>query len=187
MGELIKDLSGLLKACQSGAHLKYLLFWSHQTNQHGRVGKECLSQWYPATFRIDGTEYLTAEHFMMAEKARLFGDDEICEKVIRASHPGAAKSLGRQVRHFEENVWESARYEIVIRGNKAKFEQNTALNHFLVNTKNRILVEASPVDRIWGCGLAENDQRVYQPEQWRGLNLLGFALMEVRGRLREWA
>jgi ribA/ribD-fused uncharacterized protein len=87
------------------------------------------------------------------------------------------------VRGFDADRWDAARWEIVVRGNLAKFRQNPELGAFLANTGDRVLVEASPVDRIWGIGLAEDDARAQDPERWRGINLLGFALMEARARL----
>ena len=121
---------------------------------------------------------------MMAEKARLFKDDKTLKKILTSSNPGAAKKYGREIKNFKEDVWDQNRFDIVVRGNKAKFEQNNKLKQFLVNTKTRILVEASPVDRIWGIGLAEDDQFSDNPEKWNGLNLLGFALMKVRSIIR---
>jgi ribA/ribD-fused uncharacterized protein len=117
---------------------------------------------------------------MMAEKAALFGDRETREQVLQAPNPGAAKALGRQVRGFDEAAWLKHRFSIVVRANKAKFAQNTELGQFLKQTGSRVLVEASPVDRIWGIGLAQDDEKVNNPNLWRGLNLLGFALMRVR-------
>jgi ribA/ribD-fused uncharacterized protein len=101
------------------------------------------------------------------------------------SNPWAAKQLGRRVRGFVEKQWIDARYSFVVRGNLAKFTQNPPLGEFLVKTARTVLVEASPVDRIWGIGLAADDERAVNPEQWRGLNLLGFALMEVRQKLQD--
>jgi ribA/ribD-fused uncharacterized protein len=117
---------------------------------------------------------------MMAEKARLFGDDEAREKILAAASPAAAKKLGRAVRGFHERKWERARFDIVVAGSRAKFGQNAALGAFLTGTRERVLVEASPVDRIWGIGLAATSPAATQPENWRGLNLLGFALMVAR-------
>jgi ribA/ribD-fused uncharacterized protein len=179
-----RDRETLAALVQSGARLKYLFFWGHQPLPGGEIGKPCLSQWWPAPFTVDGDTYPTAEHFMMAEKARLFGDEETRARILQASHPKAAKALGRKVRGFSEESWCAGRFEIVVRGNLAKFGQNPALREFLENTGDRVLVEASPVDRIWGIGLAADDPRAEYPDQWRGLNLLGFALMEVRRQFR---
>jgi ribA/ribD-fused uncharacterized protein len=94
------------------------------------------------------------------------------------------KALGRGVRGFEELIWRQHRVSIVVEGNYAKFSQSEPLRDFLIGTKHRVLVEASPVDKIWGIGLAGDDPRAENPLEWRGLNLLGFALMDVRERLR---
>jgi ribA/ribD-fused uncharacterized protein len=181
--DLITDRDSLLAAVKCGHAAKYLLFWGHQASADGSVSSACFSQWWPAAFTVDGAAYATAEHFMMAEKARLFADDEIRRRILAAASPGAAKRLGREVRGFDERAWLDARFAIVVRGNLAKFTQNPALGGFLRATGERVLVEASPVDRIWGIGLAAADARATDPERWRGLNLLGFALMAVRRHL----
>jgi len=178
------DRDELIRLVREGGQLKYVFFWGHRPPPNGEVSKSCFSQWYAALFRVDDVIYPTAEHFMMAEKARLFGDEETRAKILQARDPGAAKRLGRAVRNFDEERWNAARCEIVVRGNLAKFQQNPLLGEFLLGTGARVLVEASPVDRIWGIGLAADDPRAGDPEQWQGLNLLGFALMEVRDRLR---
>jgi len=117
---------------------------------------------------------------MMAEKAALFGDVETRSKILQAHTPGAVKALGRSIRNFDEAVWVANRFSIVVRANAAKFRQDPSLGEFLQHTSTCILVEASPVDRIWGIGLAQNDEKASNPNLWEGLNLLGFALMQVR-------
>ena len=184
MQHSIRTVAALREACRQGYRPKYLFFWGHQPRRDGIIGKECLSQWWEAGFNIDEVHYLTAEHYMMAEKARFFRDLETRDKIIKAPHPGAAKKLGRQVRGFDEMQWRAARFEIVVRANREKFSQNDPIRAFLLGTKARVLVEASPVDRVWGIGLAADDDGASRPEQWRGLNLLGFALMEVREQLQ---
>jgi len=121
----------------------------------------------------------------MAQKALLFNDIAVFEKVLTAKSPGEAKALGRQVQNFDEVLWLEKRFEIVIAGCLHNFGQHQELKEFLLNTKDMVLVEASPVDRIWGIGLAADDDRAENPKHWNGLNLLGFALMEARDRLRE--
>ena len=179
-----RDLDSLRAAARSGARLKYLFFWGHTAAHPTEVGKECLSQWYSARFVVDGLQFPTAEHYMMFQKAKLFSDDAAADAILRAPNPGAAKALGRSVRGFQEAVWQQNRLSIAVDGNFAKFSQSAALHAFLLSTKKRVLVEASPVDRIWGIGLAVDDPHVDNPLEWRGLNLLGFALMQVRERLR---
>ncbi|KAB8189789.1 DUF1768 domain-containing protein [Nonomuraea phyllanthi] len=168
---------------QSGRRLKYLYFWGHQPARDGRPGAGCLSQWWPVTFTEDGHTYTSAEHYMMAHKAWLFGDEGSAGKILQAGHPGEAKSLGRTVRGFDQAAWEARRFEIVVRGNVAKFGAHEDLAEFLAGTSGRVLVEASPVDRVWGIGLAASDERAASPATWRGANLLGFALMAARDTL----
>lgn len=163
--------------------VNYLFFWGHTPKQPNQIDKSCLSQWYPASFEIAGIHYPTAEHYMMAEKARLFADEQCLEKILQASSPAQAKKLGRQIEGFEQAAWDARCMEIVIAGNTAKFAQNSDLLEFLHSTGTRILVEASPHDRIWGIGLTADNPKALDPVLWQGDNLLGFALMAVRQQL----
>src|SRR5579859_2478675 len=174
----------LCRLIHDGAQPKYLLFWGHRPPAGGGVGQGCLSQWWPAAFAVDGLVYPSAEHFMMAAKALLFGDAEMAGRIRAAPHPRAAKELGRSVRGFAEQRWAERRFDLVVTGNLAKFGQHPELSDYLLTTGSRVLVEASPCDRIWGIGLAADHEDATSPERWRGLNLLGFALMEVRQQLR---
>jgi ribA/ribD-fused uncharacterized protein len=169
---------------QGKERIKFLLFWGHTPPKDGSVTKSCFSQWFESPFTIKGVRYPTAEHFMMAAKARLFGDRENEALVLKSGHPKQAKELGRKVRDFDEATWIRKRFPLVVEGNLAKFAQNPQLKDFLLGTGDRVLVEASPYDRIWGIGLAADDSAAENPALWKGLNLLGFALMEVRERLR---
>lgn len=175
----------LIGQVSRGERLKYLPFWGHRPQADGRLGPSCLSQWWPSAFTVGDVRYATAEHWMMAGKARLFGDAEAERAALRAGSPGAAKAAGRLVRGFDETVWQRERFALVVEGSVHKFGSDPALRAYLLGTGNRVLVEASPVDRIWGIGLAADDERALDPARWRGLNLLGFALMEARERLRE--
>jgi ribA/ribD-fused uncharacterized protein len=181
----IYNVESLKTQIKQGFQPTYLFFWGHQAREDGYIGKQCLSQWWNSSFEVEGIVYPTAEHFMMAEKARLSGDDIIRKKILLASSPREAKELGRNIRGFDEEIWLQNRFAIVVRANEAKFSQIEAIRNFLLETKEKILVEASPVDTVWGIGLAEHDSRASNPEQWKGLNLLGFALMMVRLKLRE--
>lgn len=164
---------------------KFLFFWGHQPSKDGAITKTCFSQWWESTFIVDGIEYKTAEHWMMAKKALLFNDETIFKKIIEVKSPAEAKKLGREVQNYYDEIWLKNRYQIVKEGNFHKFSQHHDLKEFLLNTKERILVEASPVDAIWGIGMASDHQDVNNPKKWCGLNLLGFALMEVRDELRK--
>lgn len=163
---------------------KYLFFWGHQPNKDGSISKACFSQWWLSSFEVDKVIYKTAEHWMMAKKAELFKDNEVLPKIIKANSPAEAKKLGREVKNYNETLWLAARFEIVKEGNYHKFSQNEELKTFLLNTKDRVLVEASPVDAIWGIGIASDHKDVMNPAKWKGLNLLGFALMEVRDEMK---
>ncbi|MBT2507146.1 NADAR family protein [Streptomyces sp. ISL-98] len=162
--------------------LRYLYFWGHRPTRGAAAGPGCLSQWWPVDFVEDGHTYRSAEHYMMAHKAWLFDDPATAAKVLDAKHPAEAKALGRQIRNFDEKTWREHRYGIVVRGNIAKFGRHDALREYLGATRNRVLVEASPLDRVWGIGLAADDERAASASTWRGLNLLGFALMDARNQ-----
>ncbi len=176
-------LAQLQKRYAKGERFDYLFFWGHRPNADGSIGKSCLSQWWFAPFEVEGQQYLTAEHWMMAEKARLFGDEEILAKILAATSPHQAKKLGRKVANFVEAEWKAHRYAIVVEGNYHKFSQHSDLESFLGSTGGKVLVEASPYDRIWGIGFKQDVKGIEDPYSWKGQNLLGFALMEVRERL----
>ncbi|MEV0697972.1 NADAR family protein [Saccharopolyspora sp. NPDC050389] len=179
------DVTEVISRLRRGRRVKFLYFWGHRPERDGHIGRGCLSQWWPAPFTVDGRRFATAEHYMMWRKAMLFGDTGSAEKILQASHPRQAKQLGRGVRGFDQRRWEERRYEIVLTACVEKFGQNPDLREFLLGTGNRVLVEASPVDSIWGIGLAVDDPRCENPEQWQGLNLLGFALGEARAHLTQ--
>ena len=178
----IRNKDELIDYVNHGNRVKFIFFWGHQKSRSG-ISKTCLSQWYNASFKVDDIIYKTAEHYMMSEKALLFNDDETSKKIINANSPAEAKKLGRTIKGFVEEIWVQHRFDIVVIGNLAKFEQNPEIKEFLLSTDHSILVEASPVDKIWGVGLAEDNSDIMNPNLWKGLNLLGFALMEVREQL----
>jgi hypothetical protein len=178
------DLSTLRARVAAGETFEFLHFWGHTPRPDGQLGKECFSQWYACAFVLDDVRYATAEHYMMAGKARLFGDDEVLAQIVASTHPAEAKQLGRKVRNFDDKTWKAACFAIVVEGNVGKFGQNPALAKVLLDTGERVLVEASPRDRIWGIGMGASNPDADNPLAWRGQNKLGFALMEARRRLR---
>ncbi|MGW7070681.1 NADAR family protein [Streptomyces sp. NPDC054855] len=180
----IDSVNTLVASVRAGGSVKYLHFWGHRPRRDGTLGSSCLSQWWLSPFTVDGVAYGTAEHWMMAAKARLFSDAEAEAAVLAARTPAEAKNAGRLVRGFDEATWERERFGIVVEGSVHKFASTPALSSYLLGTGSRVLVEASPMDRIWGIGLAADDERAQDPEKWLGPNLLGFALMEARERLR---
>ncbi len=171
---------------QKGWRPKWAFFWGHTPSKDGSVTKACFSQWWAGhPFEFDGIRYTTAEHYMRAEKARLFQDEATFSKIIGVRSPEIAKKLGRQIANFDDQIWLRHRWDIVVRGNRAKFAQHAELKTFLLQTGDRLLVEASPFDPIWGIGMAATDPNAERPQYWKGLNLLGFALMEVREEFQQ--
>ena len=160
-----------------------LYFWGHAQESY-QITSTCLSQWYDCLFEADGVLYHTTEQYMMANKALLFGDNEVYDKIMAAEKPNKYKKLGREIRNFDSKLWDAKKYDIVVEGNKAKFSQNPELKEYLLSTGDAILVEASPYDKIWGIGLDSETALKGTVEQWQGENLLGCALMEVRDWLR---
>ncbi len=170
----------LINSIEAGAEIKFCFFWGHRPGKDGQLTESCFSQWWESPFVVDGVTYRTAEHWMMAEKARLFNDHGRIDAILAAPSPGSAKALGREIENFDETAWHAAKFDIVVTGNYHKFSQHPNMQDFLLQTGDKVIVEASPVDRIWGIGLAWDHADAQIPARWRGENLLGFALMEVR-------
>lgn len=173
----------LIHQVKQGAPVEYLFFWG-PGNRGDAVSRSCLCQWYYSPFVVDGITYTTAEHYMMAEKARLFGDEIMRQRIIEAPEPLDAQMLGRHVKGYIESVWQEYRFDIVVAGSIAKFSQHAKLARFLLDTGDKVLVEASPVGAIWGVALSEDDPDIRNPACWKGQNLLGFAQMVARDKLR---
>jgi len=177
------DLEALRARIRDGQSFTYLPFYGHAA-EPGRITNAVYSQFYPVEFQIDGVRYRWAEQWMMASKARLFADTAALAAILAASHPLECKNLGRQVAGYDDERWNEVRFDLVVSGNIAKFGQNPALREHLLASGVAILVEAAPRDAIWGIGLGRDDAAVANPLQWRGRNLLGFALVKVRAILR---
>ena len=177
----VRTVGQLRQAIEAGEAFDYLLFWGHTMPEFGDdMTAACLSQWFAGyPFLVEGMVYTTAEHYMMAQKAKLFDDKEMFARIVGAPGPKEAKALGRKVSGFEEDRWLKARTQIVVDGNFHKFYQHPLLRDYLLDTEDQVLVEASPRDRIWGIGMGARHVAARDPHQWRGQNLLGFALMEA--------
>ena len=163
--------------------LDFIFFWKEGSAKLEHVSKGCLSQWQKCKFIVDGVSYNCAEQYMMAEKARIFGDEETRQRIMKEDSPDEIKQLGREVKGFDPDVWDQHKFDVVVKGNLAKFGQNETLLKFLLGTSSAILVEASPYDRVWGIGMKEDNKDAMDAEKWYGINLLGFALMVVRDKL----
>lgn len=177
-----RNVKALTNYVNAGKKVEYIFFWGHRKSKSG-ISKACFSQWYESPFMYDDISYKTAEHFMMAEKARLFGDSGAVARIIVAESPDEVKKIGREINKFDEQVWLANRFEIVVAANYQKFKQIAKLKSFLFSTGECVLVEASPVDIIWGIGLPFDAPEAQNPNLWKGENLLGFALMVVREKL----
>lgn len=174
----------IIERYNAGEELHIIAFWGHTPNPK-KMTKACFSQWYDCRFMVDGVLYHTAEQYMMAQKAALMGDDTVYKKIMAADDPNDYKTLGREVQGFDSTLWDHEKYNVVLQGNLAKFSQNPELFEFLDSTGDSVLVEGSPYDGIWGVKLSINDEKIQNPSEWQGENLLGFALMETRDILRE--
>lgn len=156
----------------SGTSEKFTFFWGGP-----------FSQWHKAAFTFDGQVYNTAEQYMMAEKARMFGDNTALEGILATRDPGKQKRWGRMVNGFDQARWDSEARNIVYRGNRAKFTTHRDLMQLLFDTEGTTLVEASPVDTIWGIGLAADAADAQDRSKWLGKNWLGEMLQKVRDDL----
>jgi ribA/ribD-fused uncharacterized protein len=152
---------------------KYIFFWNG-----------IFSQWYQSEMVIDGITYNCCEQYMMHQKALTFNDHEIAEKVMKAKLPNDQKSLGRQVKGFNKDLWDRVCVGIVYKGNYAKFTQSKKLKDLLLETGEKIIVEASPYDQIWGIGMGCEEDGIEDPVNWKGLNLLGWSIMLVRNQIK---
>lgn len=166
----------IIEKYNRGEDLSFVYFWKT---------KSPFSNWYPVPFKDEVIDYWCTEQYMMAQKALLFKDLDTYHRIMSSKDQRNIKNLGRQVRGFDQEIWDKNKISIVIRGNFLKFQQNYSLRRILLDTKDKILVEASPYDCIWGVGLAEEDEQIKNPNNWRGENLLGEALMEVREQLKK--
>ncbi|BDP42361.1 hypothetical protein DAETH_23300 [Deinococcus aetherius] len=140
------------------------------------------SNFHPSVFTKDGATYRWAEQYLMARKARLFGDEGRLAAILAARTPADCKALGRRVTPYDDEVWTRERYGVALDMLRLKFGQNVELRDALLATGDALLVEASPTDRIWGIGFSEGEAEANR-HAW-GENLLGRALMEVRAELR---
>lgn len=178
------SLEKLQREYHSGKKLDFCMFWGHQPSSDGSITKSCLSQWWMSDFWSVCNTYCCMEQYMMDSKAELFGDEDIHKKILENNIPKEIKALGRKVKNFDGKIWDEVKYSIVLNGNYKKFSQNTELKKFLLSTGDSILVETSPYDAVWGIKMSANDEASANPLKWKGSNLLGFALMEVRDELR---
>lgn len=156
------------------AEQRYEFFWKEE---------DVFSQWHKSSFKVDTLEFCCAEQYMMYTKAVLLYNDKLADKILKCSDPKHIKSLGRKTEQFSEELWVHNCLHVVKTGNMAKFSQNQKLREVLFSTYPRVLVEASPYDKVWGIGLSKYEPSAWNEATWDGKNLLGFILTEVRDEL----
>lgn len=144
-----------------------------------------LSNWALSEFTVNGIIFSSMEQYMMYQKAVRFKDEKIAEKILATTDVAVIKALGRQVKGYNDSYWNGVRQLFVYEGLKEKFVQNKDLKKLLLDTEDSILAECAVNDRIWGIGLSMKDSNRLEPEKWKGQNLLGYALMMVRERIKE--
>jgi len=159
---------------------EYLFFYGH-AEKNGE--KACLSNFYPSVFTYQGFNFSSSEQFFMWKKALFFEDFKIAQDILEQDDPLKCKKLGRLVKNFNEKVWTENSKQIMEIAVYQKFSQNPTLKNFLLSTKDKYLVEASPRDRIWGIGMGENNPNAKCYKKWRGKNWLGEVLVNVRNTL----
>lgn len=143
------------------------------------------SQWHKSEFKIDNLTFNSAEQYMMHGKAILFNDNEVAEKIMMTKDVREQKSLGRKVKNFDLKIWNQNALDIVYKGNKAKFEQNSEYLNLLLSTKGKTIAEASPHDNVWGIGLTSDNEDSENVLKWKGTNWLGIVLTELRQNIME--
>ncbi|MCQ2816603.1 MAG: NADAR family protein [archaeon] len=164
---------------------EYVLFYGYHEKGQG-VSKACLSQWYQCSFKVDNVNFTSSLQFLMYQKASYFNDDEGKNKIINETEPKKIKALGKTIKNFQHEAWKTVSEEIAIEGNFYKFYQNEELKSFLLGTGDKILVEANPHDNKWGIALSSDESdKCKDPNQWKGKNLTGFTLMEVRDLIKK--
>lgn len=185
------EAAGLLTYCRRWLKLEYqanrkhkLLFFNNNQSSKKELTKACLSQRYQYTFYGHDHEFTSAEHYMMFCKAELFGDYEASEKILKAKGIEEIFQLGRNVQGFKQDIWDKFKYNMVLNNNWLKFEPNPELLSFLLSTGETVLVNACKDDVIWGIGLTASDPDAKDPMKWRGYNLLGFALTQIREHIK---
>ena len=189
------NIQWLIKQVAEGTPLKYVTFWKADEGEENNI----FSQWYKGKpFEINGRSYITAEQYMMSEKALLFNDLDMYSKIMKEPDPYLCKKMGRQVRNFDAYIWNKAFREIIFHGNLGKLQSDIEIVDALLNTGNAVLIEASPYDDIYGAGMKRADLLNSDgtlktlPQNWhksgsrrQAENNLGFVLMGIRDLFRD--
>jgi hypothetical protein len=157
---------------------------TRETETHIYFWKNYLSQWHMRNFTREGIVFNCCEQFMMYSKAKLFDDKDSMKLIMESDDPYYHKKIGRQVKNYNDDIWKNVSRYVVFVGNLAKFSQNKDLKDKLLSTGKKILVEASPYDKLWGVGLDSWNDNILDEKLWQGQNWLGKELRIVREQLR---
>lgn len=180
---MIYNVQKIVNEYMCGVKHKFVFFWK-PNNNNSCLSEGVFSQWEISTFHDNNYTYTSAEQYMMAQKALLFKDITMFDTIMQENDPDEIRKLGRLVKNFDEYIWNKNKKGIVLRASYLKFSQNENLKKYLLSTGDAVLVEASPYDNIWGIKMGVNEKGIENPDNWRGENLLGFALMEARDIIR---
>ena len=142
------------------------------------------SNWYKCEIKEYGIKFNCVEQYMMFNKALLFNDKIIMKRILNTDNPYRQKKLGRKVKGFDDDVWNRNKRRIVRRAVELKFRQNHILHKTLMKTRNRLMVEANQYDSIWGIGMSMEDENILDQSQWKGMNLLGRIITDVRNSFK---
>jgi hypothetical protein len=155
------------------------------TNQVSFLGFKCpLSNFHMATFKHNGITYTSSEQWIQTTKARLFpGNEELIHQMLNTHEPLKIKQLGHRVLNFNAKIWNEQAQELIYPGLKAKFAQNYYMLDFLDSTGQKLIVEASPTDLLFGIGQRITNKTILQPETHKGANIQGLMLMRIRNEL----
>ena len=157
---------------------------SRTTDTHVYFWNGIYSQWSKSDFIENGIQYPNAEFYMMYHKARVFGAEDIQNEMIKVKYnPKAVKALGRKIKNFTDSIWDKHKMDIVEQASYLKFTQNPKLLKQLLVEQHLELVEASPVDKVWGIGLHYDNDEVLDKSNWKGQNLLGKCIMKARTKI----
>ena len=156
------------------------------TNTHYFFWGGTFSNWFRSLFTDPNNNLIFAntEQAFMWYKADRFNDYETRTLIEKNTNPREVKKLGRLVKGFDNDIWDSCKFQVMLHVNQLKYHQNNELAKTLLDTGDLILVEASPYDTIWGIGMHEDDTGIDDESNWKGQNLLGKVLMNVRNTLK---
>ena len=143
-----------------------------------------LSNWYMSEFNFNGIKYSSMEQYMMHQKAKLFGDEIMASKILKEHDVAKVKRMGREVKGFDNKIWDANKINIITAGLIEKFSQNSELREKLLGTGDALLAEMAVRDKIWATGVSLKSSNKYKPETWTGQNLLGKCLMSARETIR---